>query len=321
MGEFVTFGETPLLLSPPRRARLERTGELQVRADGVESNAAVAAHALGTRAVWVSVLPDSPLGHRVRSAVDAEGVRTDVSWVDPTGCRQALVFGESTRQPRERRRLRDQTGTPIAAVTPEDLPMDRVRGADMLLTGLNTAVRSQESAETTTALLRAGRGGGARTAVALEHAAGLDDPEVYRGVFEELAAEADITFVGEADARAVLDLDDRWRDLASRLTVEYGLDIAVVFRSGHGAVAMEDSTRAGVVHERAGAGTEPVDTAGEYGALVGGVCSGLLGGDTIATALDTGLAAAGLVRAVDSPFLSVTDGGIDAAIDRVVDGQ
>ena len=321
MTQFVTFGETPLWLSPPRRGRLERTRELRVRADGIESNAAVAAHALGTQAVWASVLPDSSLGRRVRSAVDAQGVQTDVSWADPAGCRQGLVFGESTRPPREQQRLHDQTGTAVAAATPSDLPMDRVHDADMLLAGSNTAVLSQASAETTTALLRAGQGGGARTAVALEYAAALDGPEVYRGVFEELATHVDIVFVREADARAALGLDDRWRDLASRLTVTYGLDIAVVFRPGHGAVAIEDSPRASLVHERSGINTNPVDTAGEYGAVVGGVCNALLGGADIATALDTGLAAAGLVRTLDGPFLSATDAEVDAALDRLVDGQ
>jgi hypothetical protein len=114
MAQLVTFGETPLGLSPPTNQRLERASEARLHADGVESNAAVAAHVLGTYAVWVSILPDSSLGRRVRSQVDAQGVQTDITWVDTDGCRQGLVFGESA--PRESTRLHDREGTHIVSI-------------------------------------------------------------------------------------------------------------------------------------------------------------------------------------------------------------
>ncbi len=315
MAQLVTFGETPLRLSPPATGRLERADELRLHADGVESNAAVAAHALGTRAVWTSVLPDSPLGRRVQSAVDTQGVPTDISLVDPADCRQGLVFGETARPPRQRRRFHDHQGTPVGTASPSDLPMHQVQDAEMLLTGMNTAVLSQTSAETTTALVRAGSGAGARAALVFEYATELADTAVYRGVFEELADHADVLVARESDIRQALGRGNRWRDLASSLTVAYGFDIAVVFRPGHGAVALEDSTRANLVHERDGLDVDPVDTAGEFGAVAGGFCHALLGGADTATALDTGLAAGALARTIDGPFLTTTDDELDAAID------
>jgi len=321
MGQLVTFGETPLRLSPPANQRLERARQARLHADGVESNAAVAAHTLGTQSVWASLLPDSPLGRRVRSQVDAQGVQTDITWVDATEHRQGLVFGERARAPRESTRLHDREGTPVGAASPSEFPMHRVQDAEMLFSGVNTAVLSQDSAETVTALLRAGSGGGATTALAFEYAAGLGSPEVYRGVFEELAAHVDILFGRETDIQQALGLTDRWRDLASGLTVEYDLDIAVVVRAGHGAVAMEDSARTSLVHEREGIDVEPVDTTGEYGAVVGGFCDAMLGGDDTRSALDAGLAAGGLVRSMEGPFLTATDEELDAALDLLVDGR
>jgi 2-dehydro-3-deoxygluconokinase len=321
MGQLVTFGETPLRLSPPENRRLERARQARLHADGVESNAAVAAHTLGTSSVWASLLPDSPLGRRVRSQVDAQGVETDITWVDASEYRQGLVFGESARAPRESTRLHDRAGTAVGAASPSEFPMHRVQDAEMLLSGVNTAVLSQDSAETVTALLRAGGGAGATTVVAFEYAAGLGSPEVYRGVFDELASHADIVLGREEELQQALGLTDRWRDLASALTVEYDLDIAVVLRPGHGAVAMEDSARANLVHERGGIDVEPVDTTGEYGAVVGGFCDAMLGSEDTTTALDTGLAAGALARSIEGPFLTVTDGELDAALDLLVDGR
>jgi len=320
MTQLVTFGETPLRLSPPANQRFERAGEMRLHADGTESNAAVAAHTLGTRAVWTSVLPDSPLGQCVRSKVDAQGVQTDVTWADPEH-RQGLVFQETARPPRENRRLHDRDGTAIAAASPSDFPMTRIQDADMLLTGLNTAVLSREIAETATALLRAGHGSGATAAIALEYATALGSPEVYRGVFEELVPHVDIVFGSESDIQQVLGFDSRWRDLASQLTVEYDIDIAVVRRPDYGAIAMEDSARTGLVHEREGLDVDPVDTTGEYGAVLGGFCNARLDGADTTTALDTGLAAGALARTMEGPFLTASADELDAVLGLLVDGQ
>ena len=321
MGQLVTFGETPLRLSAPANQRLERARQTRLHADGVESNAAAAAHTLGTHAVWASLLPESPLGRRVRSQVDAQGVETDITWVDAEECRQGLVFGESARPPRGSSRVHDRQRTAVAAGSPSDFPMHRVQDAEMLLSGVNTAVLSQDSAETVTALLRAGGGAGATTAVVFEYAPGLDSPDVYRGVFDELASHADIVFGREGEIRQALGLTGRWRDLASTLTVEYDLDIAVVVRPDHGAVAMEDSGRANLVHEREGIDVEPVDPTGEYSAVVGGFCDATLDGADATTALDAGLAAGALARSMEGPFLTATDEELDAALDLLVDGR
>lgn len=321
MTQFLTFGETPLRLSPPANQRLERASEMRLHADGVESNAAVAAHTLGAHTVWASILPDSPLGRRVRSQVDAQGVQTDITWVETGDCRQGLVFGESARAPRESKRLHDRDGTPLASASPSDFPMHRVQDAELLLSGVNTAVLSQASAESVTALLRAGGGAGARTVLALEYAPGLGSPEVYRGVFEELATHTDVVFGRESDIQQALGVDRRWRDLASHLTVEHGLDIAVVLRSGHGAAAFEDSSRANVVHERESIDVDPVDTAGEYGAVIGGFCDAMVHGDDTASALDAGLAAGALTRSIEGPFLTTTAAEFEATRDLLVDGR
>lgn len=319
MAQLVTFGETPLRLSPPANRPLERARELRLHADGVESNAAVAAQTLRTRAAWASILPDSPVGRCVRSQLDAQGIRTDIQWTDSTEFRHGLVFQETARPPRTSRRLHDRERTAFASASPGAFTMNRIRDAEMLLTGLNSAVLSEEAAKTVTALLRAGSGSGATATVALEYSASLGSPERYRGVFEELAPHADIVFGRESDIQDALGFDSRWRDLASQLTVEYDIDIAVVLRPGHGAVAMEDSAQTNLVHEREGVDLEPVDTAGEYGAVIGGFCDGWLHGGDTTRALDAGLAAGALVRTMEGPFLTTSTAEHEAVLEQLTE--
>lgn len=87
MTDLVTFGETMLRLSPPRGERLETTETLDVQAGGAESNVAVGAARLGADAVWLSKLPESPLGRRIIGELRSHGVRTGVSWADPEASR------------------------------------------------------------------------------------------------------------------------------------------------------------------------------------------------------------------------------------------
>ncbi|MFT4946428.1 MAG: 2-dehydro-3-deoxygluconokinase, partial [Natronomonas sp.] len=100
MTELITFGETPLRLSPTGNQRLERARQASIHADGTASNVAVAASELGADALWLSKLPDSPLGRRVRSQLEEQGVETDLAWSDNGSHRQGLLFRESGGAPR-----------------------------------------------------------------------------------------------------------------------------------------------------------------------------------------------------------------------------
>lgn len=95
MTDLVTFGETMLRLSPPRGERLETTETLDVQAGGAESNVAVGAARLGADAVWLSKLPESPLGRRIIGELRSHGVRTGVSWADPEASRLGTYYSNT----------------------------------------------------------------------------------------------------------------------------------------------------------------------------------------------------------------------------------
>ena len=314
MAQLVAFGETPLRLSTPNHHRLEQARTAQFSADGTESNAAVAAHALGTRTIWTSILPNSPLGRRVHTEIDAQGVETDVSFAPG---QQALVFHEPAVSPREPRQVHHRAETPMATASPSDLPMHRIQDADMIVTGLTTAVLSQEMAETATALLRAGSGAGAQTVVAFDYDPELAAPEVYQGVFEELAPHTDVVVGTERALTRGLEREDTHRELASGLTFEYDIGIAAVITPGEGGTTIENTPGTNVAHERDGLDTHAVDRAGEFGATVGGVCHALVHGATAAEALDTGLAAGALAGSISGPFLQSSADELERVLAQV----
>lgn len=316
MSKLLAYGETPLRTAPTSR-RLEHARELDMRADGTESNAAVAASALGTPAGWVSVLPDTPMGRRVHSEVEGYNVETMVTWAGQQ--RQSLAFHEEGVGPRESRVVHDRQATPFESVSPSDLPMEQLLETDILVTGLSTAVLSKQSAETTTAVLRAS--GNAQTAVVLDYEPALAEPSVYRGILEEIDEHVDIIAGTQEAVHAIADVDDTGRELVSTISVEYDPNIAVVIDHNGNGAAIQNTPGTNVVHEAEGPEMKPVNEAGVPGVLTGAFCHSLLESQNAARALETSLAACGLVRTLEGPLLTTTQSELQSIRESMSEGR
>lgn len=319
MTELITFGETPLRFSPPESERLEMAREATIYADGTASNVAVAAHQLGAKTRWLSKLPDTPLGRRVKTQLEEQGVETRIAWTDDPELRQGLTFRESASEPRESKHWHDRGNTAAATAEPGDFPMDEVQETEILFAGLGTAVLSEQAAKTSGALMRAAGGSGAMVAVDLDYSPGLAPPETYQGVFETVADEVDLLFANEECAREALDRKGGPRELANTIAADYNLEIIVITRSDRGAVALRDSPGTNIIHEREAIETEDVDPTGQHGAFVGGFLGQLIEGADTARSLTHAVAAATLARTIPGPFLTTTAGEIEPLADRVVE--
>lgn len=315
MTELVTFGETPLQFTPREKRRIETAGEMSLHAHGVESSAAIAAACLGTEATWLSKVPDTPLGHRVVSELHQHGIDCEVTWADDR--RQGLTFAEIGAEPREDGRWHDRTDTAAASTSPGDIPMDRVQGADALFAGLSTPALSESAAETTQAIMRAGNGADALTAVELDYRAGMHDADHLGNLFDHIAEHVDLLLAHEDDARAVLDARGQPREFANSLVAEYDLEMVAITRSQHGAVVLHDAPGTNVIHERDAVETETVDPRGQHAAFVGGFLQPLIDGRDAAAAVTTGVATATLARTVPGPLLSARSEEIEALAEDV----
>jgi 2-dehydro-3-deoxygluconokinase len=314
MTGLVTFGETALRLSPPVSERLETASDVRMRADGTESNVAVAAARMGTDSVWLSKLPDSALGRRVLSALHAHGLETEVAWADPDRGRQGLTFFESGARPREPVRLQDRDGSVAGTAEPGDLAMNLVQAAEAVFVGGSTPALSPTARETTAAIFRAT--GGTRV-LDLDFRPGLWSAATAREQLGALFDAVDVLVASEADAQAVFESSETGRDLLHSVAAEGDFEQVVITRSEFGAVALADN----VVHERDAVETEAVDTAGEHEAFVGGYLSRLLAGEPTERSLTFGVAIAALTRTLAGSMTRVSRAEVEGVVDGMDDGR
>lgn len=317
MTDFVTFGETPLRLSPPGYQRLETAGETRLVASGTESNTAVAAATLGAESLWLSKLPETSLGRRVVTELEQHGIETAITWSDDDTLRQGLVFHERGSAPRETNTAHDRQHTAAATTVPGELPMGRAQSAPVVFTGLSTPALSPETTETTQALLRASAGSNAVTALELDYQEGLASPKRYRETFETLTTHLDILFTTESALETVLGRSGSPRELVNVLSADYDFDIVVLTQSGGRSVALHSTAGTNVLNERESIDIDAVDSSGRRGAFAGAFLQQLIDGADTATALSHAVAAAAHAQTVPGPFLTAQPDELSALVERV----
>lgn len=306
----VTFGPTALRLSTTDGQRFETARGLELTVDGMASNAAATASRLGGEAVWLSKLPDSPLGRRVVAELGEHGLETDVVWTDDG--RQGLLFSEDATQPRESRLLEDRNNTAIGTLRPGEMPVGRIQEADAVFTTGSMAAASEQAAETAGALLRSAPG---LRALDLDYYPGMWTERDALDALSDLFEAVDLLFANEDQATAVFDRTGSSREIVHTLASDYDFSHVVLTRSEHGVVGYHD----GVVHEQSAFETEATDSAGQHAAFVGAVLKELVDGATTDQALTHGTAAAALARTMPGSLTPVEPAEVDRLVDSDAD--
>ncbi|MDS0296236.1 bifunctional 2-dehydro-3-deoxygluconokinase/2-dehydro-3-deoxygalactonokinase [Halogeometricum luteum] len=316
MTDIVTFGETMLRLSPPRGERLERTRTLDVHPGGAESNVAVTASRLGADAVWLSKLPDSPLGRRVVSELRSHGVRTGVAWADPEATRMGTYYVEHGGAPRGTNVVYDRSDAAVTTATPSELPGGAVRNADLFYTSGITPALSPTLAETTASLLETATAADTTTAFDLNYRSKLWTPEEAGETYRSLLPDVDVLVGAERDIATCLGREGDPADVARDLAEEYGFETVVVTLSSEGSLAYHD----GELHEQGVYESETFDAIGTGDAFVGGFLAKRLDGGEVPESLAYGAAAASLKRTVDGDLAVVTAAEVDAVVEEDAGG-
>ncbi|WP_129114564.1 bifunctional 2-dehydro-3-deoxygluconokinase/2-dehydro-3-deoxygalactonokinase [Halegenticoccus tardaugens] len=309
MTDLLTFGETMLRLSPPGMERLESADELTVYPAGAESNVAVAASQLGADATWLSKLPDSALGRKIVGELRANGVETEIVWSDEG--RQGVYFVERGTEPRGTRVIYDRADSAVTTATTAELPLERIRDAEIFYTSGITPALSGTLAETTDELLGAAREAGTTTALDVNYRSKLWSPEEARETLSGLFPSIDALVVAIRDAREVLNFDGDAEGIAADLAAEWGFETVIVTRGEEGALALHDGT----VHEQGIFEAETVDPVGTGDAFVGAFLARRLAGDGVPEALEYGAATAALKRTIPGDVVVATRAEIEAVLD------
>jgi 2-dehydro-3-deoxygluconokinase len=316
MNELVTFGETMLRLSPPRGERLERTRQLDVHPGGAESNVAVAAARLGADAVWLSKLPDSPLGRRVVSELRSHGVRTGIVWADPDETRMGTYYVEYGGKPRGTNVIYDRADAAVTTTTASELPSKAIREAAVFYTSGITPALSDQLAETTERVLKAAQKGDATTTFDLNYRSKLWSPEEARAGYESLFPHVDVLIAAQRDVEEVLGREGDAVDLAHGLATDFDFETVVVTRGDAGSLALHD----GEIHEQDVYDSDTVDAIGTGDAFVGGFLAKRLDGGDVPDALEYGAATASLKRTVDGDLAVVTQAEVESVVDADAGG-
>ncbi|WP_254536886.1 sugar kinase [Halomarina litorea] len=309
----VTFGEASLHLAAPDRERLVTADGLRVHVDGAESNAAVAAARLGVESVWLSKLPDSPLGRRIAGTLRGHGLDADVVWADG-GERQGVRYFERGSDPRPDVTVDDAAGAAVTRLAPEDLSVDRLRGAGAFYTTAATMALSRDLVRTCATLLATASNAGVRTAFGLGPR-GRWSPEAARETVRDLFSDVDVLVARESDVRAVLGRDGTARELAHALATAHDFERVALTRGDRGGVLWEDAT----CHQRAATETRVVDPTGAADAFAGVVLARTMAGAGAAETLADAVAAETLARTVPGPLSTATAADIAEVVARMDD--
>ncbi|WP_436924455.1 bifunctional 2-dehydro-3-deoxygluconokinase/2-dehydro-3-deoxygalactonokinase [Halosimplex amylolyticum] len=310
MTDLVTFGESMLRLSPPGQQRLEAMDSLDVHVAGAESNVAVAAERLGLDTVWLSKLPDSPLGRRVTSALGNHGVDPHIVWDDHA--RMGTYYVEMAGKPRGTNVIYDRADAAVTTATTDELETDRVAEADAYYTSGITPALSDTLLETSRELLAIAGEHDTTTVFDVNYRSKLWSPADARDTLEELFADIDVLVVAERDARNVLDREGDAEAIARDLAGEFDFDLTLITRGGEGSLALAD----GEVSEQGVFEADEYDTVGTGDAFVGGFLSQWLTGASVPDALEYGAATASLKRTIPGDVALVTPDEVRRVVDQ-----
>ena len=284
MAQLITFGEAMLRLAAPGQRRLEQTDSLLVTVGGAELNVAAGVSRLGLSTEWVSSLPDSALGRKVRNKAREFGVDlSHVAW-DPAG-RMGLFYVEYGASPRASHVLYDRAHSAFADLCDTTFAWQDILagGRAFHTTGITPALGERTAAETHASLVAA-RGLGLLTSYDLNFRGRLWTPEQARTTQEPLMEYVDVLITTEEDAETVFGVTGRdYKDVARRLADQYGFKIVTitirgdvsVLRNTWTAIAYTDGA---VVDDRVYE-LELVDRIGGGDAYAAGFLYGLLTGD------------------------------------------
>ena len=314
-GTIACFGEIVMRVSVPHGELPLQSARFDAHGGGAEANVAAALAKLGHDTTMISAVPEGPIGDGVLGELRRHGV--DVAPVRRPAGRMGLYYYLPGGPMRPAEVIYDRAGSAFAETGARDWNWDRLlNGAGWLhVSGVTPALGPRSAEAVLEAVTRAGTAG-----------IGVSFDGNWRGrlwqrwnsdpaaILRPIVAEADVLFGNHRDATLLLDRDfsgdgaDRRRDAALALldafpALEHVASTArhIVEPTKHQIVARIDRRDDHAQTELAE--ISPItDRIGTGDAFAAGVIDGLLTTDTLAAAVQRGLALAALKHGLQGDF-------------------
>lgn len=124
MEKYITFGEIMLRLKPPQFERFLQSPLLEATFGGGEANVAVGLARFGLDTIYVSVIPDNPIGEACIRELKKQGI--DTSLIARKGERLGIYFLEAGANQRPSVVVYDRSHSAIAEARVGDIDWDRI---------------------------------------------------------------------------------------------------------------------------------------------------------------------------------------------------
>lgn len=201
----VTFGELMMRLSTPQLERFSQARQMDVSFGGAEANVAVSLAMFGCESVFVSALPDNPLGDRAVQELRRYGVDTsDV--VRPDG-RLGTYYMEFGANQRSGQVVYDRYGSAFSKLTKNAIDWPPIMSGDWFhISGISPAV-SEAAARISLDAMLAAKAAGLIVSLDLNYRSLLwNYGQTPADVLTPMVEAADILIAGRGDCQQALDI-------------------------------------------------------------------------------------------------------------------
>jgi 2-dehydro-3-deoxygluconokinase len=272
-----TFGESLGLLTPPAVGPLRTHGALRLSFGGAESNTAIAVARLGGDATWSGRIASDGLGDLIQTSLRGEGVT--VLAVRDGGTTSLMLKDRRSALRTEVRYWRGEG--PGSRLHPDDIPADDLRRHRVLhVTGI-TAALSAGARDAVYAAVEIAKAADVDVSFDVNYRSALWHRATAAPVLRDLAARADILFVGDDELELLTDTDDL--EIAAKELSERGPREVIIKRGEEGALLWAEGRHLPI----SSVAVPVVDTVGAGDAFAGGYLAELLRGAPVAERLGT----------------------------------
>jgi len=318
----VTLGEIMLRLSTPDFTRFVQADTFDVTYGGGEANVAAALCNYGLNGIFVTKVPNNPIGQSAINHLRRYGV--DTQFIARGGERLGIYFLETGASMRASQVVYDRAHASISEVEISEFDFDKILdGASWFHTTGITPALSDKATALTEAALKAAKAKGITTSIDLNYRKKLWSKEKAREVMTKLCQYVDVCIGNEEDADTTLgfkakDTDvtkgelnlDGFKDVFKQMKEKFGFKfIASSLRESHSA---SDNGWSALVYD----GTEfyhtrqynvrIVDRVGSGDSFASGLIYGLVTGMPMPDAAEFGVAASALKHTIPGDFNHAT---------------
>jgi 2-dehydro-3-deoxygluconokinase len=322
MGKVVCFGEIMLRLAPPGYLRFEQAQSFAVVYGGGEANVSVTVANFGQEAVFVTKVPDNPIGQAAVNEMRRYGV--DTTYMIRGGERLGIYFLEKGASQRPSKVVYDRKLSAISQAQAQDFDWAKIfAGATWFhFTGITPAL-GDNVAEAVLAACQAAKAAGLTVSCDLNFRKNLWTSEKAGKVMGQFMQYVDVCIANEEDAEKVFGIKaantdvtggklshEGYKDVAKQLKEKFGFKaVAITLR---GSISASDNIWAamlykdGEYHFSRDYAVHIVDRVGGGDSFAGGLVYAMLSGYGDKDALEFAVAASCLKHSIEGDHNHVT---------------